>query len=248
MTEWDLSLHAIRGIPLVKPGDNIGQIVYQCAEVDGFCFQDNDVLIIAHKIVSKAEKAVVKLADIEPSDQAKELAVKTGRDPRLCQIYLNESSEIVGTDGRMVITWHKLGFRDTSAGVDRSNIAPYSEDVVSILPKDPDASARGIQSKLKELSGKDLAVIISDTFGNPTRQGSFGVAIGVAGIAPIEIREGKDLFGNPGGAAITTVDALASAAYTIMGQNEGLPVVVVRGARFTKDENASIRNLLYRGI
>jgi coenzyme F420-0:L-glutamate ligase/coenzyme F420-1:gamma-L-glutamate ligase len=246
--KWDLSLYAIRGIPLIKSGDNIGQIIYQCTEAEGFCFEDDDVLIVAHKVISKAENAIVKLSEIVPSKQARDLAAKTGKDLRLCQVYINESSEIVGTEGRMVITWHKLGFRDTSAGADRSNIAPYSEDLVSILPKDPDASARGIRSQLKELSGKELAVIISDTFGNPTRQGSFGVAIGVAGIAPIEIREGKDMFGNQGGAAITTVDALASAAYTIMGQNEDLPAVIVRGARFTRDENASIRNILYRGI
>jgi coenzyme F420-0:L-glutamate ligase / coenzyme F420-1:gamma-L-glutamate ligase len=93
------------------------------------------------------------------------MATKTGRDPRLCQVYIDESSEIVGTNGRMVITWHKLGFRDTSAGVDRSNIAPYSEGLVTVLPKDPDASACGIRARLKELTGKELAVIISDMFG-----------------------------------------------------------------------------------
>jgi len=139
MTKWDLKLYAIRGIPLIKSGDNIGQIVYQYTEADGFRFKDGDVLIIAHKVVSKAENAIIRLSKIRPSQQARDLAAKTGRDPRLCQVYINESSEIVGTEGRMVITWHKIGFRDTSAGVDRSNIAPYSEDLVSVLPKDPDA-------------------------------------------------------------------------------------------------------------
>ena len=248
MTNWNLRLYAIPDIPLIKSGDDIGQIIFSCAKINHFKFKDGDVLVTAHKIVSKAENAIIKLAEVIPTDQAKEMATKTGRDPRLCQVYIDESSEIIGTNGRMVITWHKLGFRDTSAGVDRSNVAPYSEGLVTLLPKDPDASARGIRARLKELTGKELAVIVSDTFGNPTREGSFGVTIGIAGIRHIEMRKGKDLFGNPGDAAITSVDALSSAAYLIMGQNEGLPVVVARGARYTRDENASIRNLLYRGI
>jgi len=248
MHKWSLRFYAIPGIPLIRAGDHIGRMIFDCAKSDGFIFKDGDIFIIAHKIVSRAENAIIKLADIEPSEQAIELSVKTGRDPRLCQIYINESAEIVGTNGRMVITWHKLGFRDTCAGVDRTNVAPFTDELVSLLPKDPDASARAIRSQLKELIGKELAVIISDTFGSPSREGSFGVAIGIAGIRHIEIREGTDVFGNPSKASVTLVDALAGAAFSIMGQSERLPVVIARGAKYTKDENASIKNLLYRGV
>ena len=242
MINWDLSLYAIRGIPSIKTNDNIGRIIFDCAQENKFEFEEGDVIIVAHKIVSIAENAIVMLSDITPSDQAKELAKKTGRDPRQCQVTINESSEIIGTSGRMIVTWHKLGFKDTSACVD----GLVAKGFAIVLPKDPDASARNIRAKLKELTKKELAVIICDTFNDPYRKGTIGVAIGIAGIRHIEIRKIKDSLGNPGVATIVSVDALASAAYPIMGQTEGLPVVVARGARYSKDENASIRNLINR--
>ena len=242
MINWDLSLYAIRGIPLIKSNDNIGRIIFDCAEENKLEFEEGDVIIVAHKIVSIAENATVKLSDITPSDQANDLAEKTGRDARLCQVTINESSEIVGISGRMIVTWHKLGFKDTSACVDGS----VARGFAIVLPKDPDASARRIRAQLKELTKKDLAVIICDTFNDPHRKGTIGVAIGIAGIRHIELRKIKDSFGNSGVATIVSVDSLASAAYPIMGQTEGLPVVVARGARYSKDENASIKNLINR--
>jgi len=238
MINWNLKFYAIPGIPMVKTNDDIGQIIFDSAEKNNFKFKEGDVIIVAHKIVSIAENATVKLSDITPSDQAKKLAEKTGRDPRLCQVYIDQSSEIIGTSGLMVITWHKLGFRDTSACVDGG----HNGSLVVILPKDPDASARSIRTRLMELTKKELAVIISDTFANPNRKGTIGVAIGIAGIRHSEIREDKNKFV----ANIASVDALASAVYPIMGQSEGLPVVVARGARYSKDEKASIKNLLNR--
>jgi len=242
MINWDLTLYAIRGIPIIKANDNIGRIIFDCALDNEFELEEGDVVIVAHKIVSVAENAIVKLSDILPSKQAEELSKKTGRDPRLCQVVINESSEIIGTSGRMIVTWHKLGFKDTSACVDSS----VSTGLATVLPKDPDVSARKIRDQLKALTKKDVAVIICDTFGDPYRKGTIGVAIGIAGIRHMEIREIKDSLGKPGVANIVSVDALASAAFPIMGQTEGLPVVVARGARYSKDENASIRNLINR--
>jgi coenzyme F420-0:L-glutamate ligase/coenzyme F420-1:gamma-L-glutamate ligase len=242
---WNVALYAVPNLPLIQVGDDIGQLTYEKASEDGFSFQDGDVVVIAQKIVSKAEDAVVSLASVTPSSQAYQLAQATGRDPRLCEVYIQESKEILGTKGRMVITRHRLGFESTSAGVDRSNIAPASEGVVTLLPQDPDASARRIRDRFRELTNRELAVIISDSFGRHDREGAYGVAIGIAGIRHLEQYEKPDLFGNPGRPEIALVDELASAASIIMGQtSERRPVVIIRGVSYTQDESAAIRRLL----
>ena len=243
--KFDAGLYRVRNIPLVAAGDDIGQIIYRCATQDGFSFEDRDIVVVTHKIVSKAENAIVRLSEIEPGEQAQELAAKTGRDPRLCQVYIDESSEILGVNGRMVITRHKLGFINTVAGVDRSNVAPHALGIVILLPKDPYGSARRIRSCIQALSGKEIAVIIIDSFGKPDRYGAIGTAIGIAGIRHLEERHQQDLFFNPSNPHIALIDELAGAASLLMGESdEGYPVIIVRGVPYTRDENATIAAIL----
>ena len=240
--KFKIGLYPIPGIPLIKTGDDIAQIIYWYATDDGFVFQDWDVIVVTHKIVSKAENACVKLSEISPSIYAGELAAKTGRDPRLCQVYINESQEILGINGRHVLTRHRLGFVGTGAGVDSSNM---SEGTVCLLPKDPDASARKIRSRLKELTHKELAVIICDTFGNEFRNHSISFAIGIAGINPQKVNDTVDLYAKPKQTRTPQVDEIAAAAGMLMGQaNESVPVVIVRGMKYAVSERARIKDIL----
>lgn len=243
--KFNIGLYKIPNFPLVKTGDEIAQLIYRYAIQDHFTFEDHDVIVIAHKIVSKAENAVAKLSEITPSDRAQELAEKTGRDPRLCQVYLDESKEILGIKGRHIVTRHKLGYVGTEAGVDRSNVASSEEEIVVLLPRDPDASARRIKSRIEKLCQKEVAVIICDTFGNEFRNMSISWAIGVAGIRPLDIVDRVDLYGNRAQSAAPQVDEIAAAAGMLMGQaDEGTPIVVIRGVKYTACQNASIKDIL----
>lgn len=242
-----VTLHSLTKIPLIKEGDQIAQFIVKSAASDGVTIHDGDIIVLAQKIVSKAEGATVKLSDVKASPEAVELAEKTGRDARLCQLYLDEASEVIAVKGRMVITRHKLGYVGSSSGIDRSNIAPHSEEVMVLLPKDPDASARKIRAELKDLTGKTVGVIINDSCGRDHRDGSVGMAIGVGGIDALRIDEKADLFGNPSTSRIAVVDEVAAAASLLMGQaNEGVPAVVVKGVTYTISEDASIRDFIHR--
>jgi coenzyme F420-0:L-glutamate ligase/coenzyme F420-1:gamma-L-glutamate ligase len=241
----DLIIFSVPGIPLVNQGDDLGQIIYDRIICHRKNLEDGDVVVVAQKIISKAEGAVVRLGDVTPSEFAQRLAQQTGRDPRLCQLYIDESSEIIRVTGRMVITRHRFGFQCSSAGVDRSNLAPHEAGVALLLPRDPDLSAARLRARLEELSRAKLAVIISDSFGRSERHGSIGTAIGIAGIRHMEERVERDLFGNPSNTKIALVDELAAGASVLMGESaEGRPVVVVRGAHYTFDDGASIKPLL----
>lgn len=240
-----VGLYAVQGIPLVQKGQSIGQLIVVACRGQGMEVHDNDVIVVAQKIVSKAEGRVVDLSTIVPSEAAQELADKTGRDPRLCQVYINESAAILGTKGRMVITRHRLGFECTGAGVDRSNVAPHSNATVALLPLDPDLSARRIRATIRELTGHQVAVVINDSFGKADREGSIGTSIGFCGIRYVESRSQQDLYGNPSKSSIALVDEIAAAASLVMGQSdEAIPVVIIRGARYTVDESTGIRDLL----
>jgi coenzyme F420-0:L-glutamate ligase/coenzyme F420-1:gamma-L-glutamate ligase len=243
---YNVCLYAVPNIPLIQNGDDISQIIYHVATEDSFTFAEKDIIVIAQKIVSKAENAFVKLSEVVPSSKAIELAEKTGRDPRLCQVYLDESTEVIRVKGRMMITRHRLGFEASSSGVDRSNVAAHKDEVVVLLPRDPDASAQRIRTGIYQLTGKDVAVIINDSFGRRDRDGSIGTAIGLAGIHHLEERQQQDLFGNPSNSKIALIDEIAGAASILMGQaDEKYPVVVVRGVNYTIDNNASIKNILF---
>lgn len=171
---WSACLYAVPDMPLVHEGDDVAAMVYSKASANGFSFRDGDVVVVAHKIVSKAEGAVLALEGVVPSAQAHDLARASGRAPRLCEVYVKESREVLGTTGSMVITRHRLGFVCTNAGVDRSNVPEGSGARVVLLPREPDASARAIRERLRALTGRDLAVIISDSFGKPDRAGAIG--------------------------------------------------------------------------
>jgi len=248
MNERSVLLMAVPGIPLVGKGDDLGKIIVALCMQHMITIKDHDIVVIAQKVVSKAEGATVNLSDVTPSARAIELAEMTGRDARLCQVYLDESSEVLSVKGRMVITRHRLGFECSGAGVDRSNVSTYEEERVVLLPRDPDQSAQIVRSTINEATGVNVAVIISDSFGRHDRDGSIGVAIGIAGIGHLEMRGQTDLFGNPANVRIALVDEVAAAASIVMGQaNESLPVVIVRGVEYNPVDDASLRDLLVEG-
>lgn len=246
MTTWDMRFRALPGIPLIQPGDDLPALIAKAAEADGLALADGDVVVVAQKVVSKAEGRIVRLADVTPTPEAVELAGRTGRDARLCQLYLDESAAVTEVRGRHVVTVHRLGFTGTGAGVDMSNVAGRAEGYAVLLPADPDASARAIRAGLRELAGATVAVIVSDSFGSPVREGAIGAAIGIAGIRHAEQPEGDaDLFGNPSTPMMNRVDEIAGAASILMGQTAAArPVIVARGVPYTADEDASITRLL----
>ncbi|MGH3709084.1 MAG: coenzyme F420-0:L-glutamate ligase [Pseudonocardiaceae bacterium] len=247
MSSWDMTLRALPGIPHIHPGDDLGALIAHAVGNDGHRLAAGDVLVVAQKIVSKAEDRLVALATVTPTHRARQLADRTGRDPRLCQLYLDESQAVLQIIGRHVVTLDTRGLVDTSAGVDSSNAGVFDQGWACLLPTDPDASARRIRDRIRELTATTVAVIVSDSLGQPYREGSSGAAIGLAGITGLEKPPpgDKDLFDNPSWGDINRVDELAAAASTLMGQSSAAtPVVLIRGAHYTPDDNATIRDLL----
>jgi coenzyme F420-0:L-glutamate ligase / coenzyme F420-1:gamma-L-glutamate ligase len=218
----ELHVIPVTGLPEVRAGDDVAELVAEAAELE-----DGDVLVLAQKIVSKSEDRVVRLADVEPSARARELAGDD--DPRRVETILREAARIVRTRGSFVIAETRQGFVCASAGVDASN-APAAGTLV-LLPEDADASARRIRGRLHDLTGRTVAVIVSDSFGRPWRQGTTDVAIGVAGLAPLlDLRGTRDPVGYElRSTQIAVADELAGAAELVMGKAAGVPGVVVRG-------------------
>ncbi len=212
----------VEGLPEIGEGDDLGAMIAERAEL-----ADGDVLVVAQKAVSKAEGRVVRLADVEPTGEARDLAAD--EDPRRLQVILDESVRIVRTRPPLVIAETRHGFVCASAGVDSSN-APGPETVV-LLPEDPDASARRIRDRLRELTGAEVGVIVSDSFGRAWRQGTTDVAVGLAGIRPLLDLEGiRDPAGYELHATVVAVaDELAGAAELAMGKTDGIPAAIVRG-------------------
>jgi len=231
---------------LVQPGDDLAALILSGLETAGLSLEDGDVLVIAQKVVSKAEGRMVTLADIEPSPQAMELGAAIGKDPRIVEVILSDSTEIVRTRPGLLIVEQKRGFICANAGVDRSNVAPDHGEHVTLLPEDPDRSAEEIRQRLVAATGKQVAVIINDSHGRPWRVGTVGVAIGVAGMKPVDDLRGRaDLFGYVLQVTeVGTADQIASAASLLQGQaDEGRPVILVRGVPHTPGEG-SARQLL----
>ena len=212
----------VEGLPEIREGDDLAPLIAERAEL-----ADGDVLVVAQKAVSKAEGRVVRLADVEPSDDARELAA--GEDPRRLQVILDEAVRLVRTRPPLVIAETRHGFVCASAGVDSSN-APEAETVV-LLPEDPDASAQRLRDGLRELTGSEIGVILSDSFGRAWRQGTTGVAIGLAGIRPLlDLTGVRDSAGYELHATVIAVaDELAGAAELVMGKTDGVPAAIVRG-------------------
>jgi coenzyme F420-0:L-glutamate ligase/coenzyme F420-1:gamma-L-glutamate ligase len=235
---------AIEKLPLITKGDNLAKLICNAAEKQNTSIQEKDIIIITHVAVSKAEGNVVNLDEVSPSERAKEIALKVGKEPAIVEVILRETKEIVRMGRNSLITENHSGIVCANAGVDKSNV--QGERNVVLLPKNPDASARQIRQEIKALTGCNVAVIISDTHGRPLRMGEINVAIGVAGIKPIRDRRGeKDLFGYVLKIKQTAVaDELASAAELVIGQaNEGIPAAIIRGYNYQAVENASVKAL-----
>ncbi len=227
-----IELIPIRGIPEIRPGDDLGEkIVRALAEME-FRLMDGDILVVAQKIVSKAEGRLVNLESITPSEFAVEIAERQNRDPRLIEVVLSESANIIRMDDHVLITETRHGFICANAGVDRSNVV--GKDWVSLLPSAPDDSALLLKTRLAELRGVNLAVIITDTFGRAWREGLTNVAIGVSGIRPLKDLRGRtDDHGKELSATVLAVaDELAASSGLLMRKTARIPAVVVRGYFF----------------
>lgn len=230
-----LTLTALKDIPLIRQGDDLADIILRSIGSSGNNLQNNDILVLGQKIVSKAEGRMVNLATVTPSSQAIDLAAQTEKDPRLVELMLQESNTVLRTRRGTVIVEHKLGFICANAGIDHSNVAgpgDVSGEFVLLLPQNPDRSASEIRTKLENVSGKRLGVMIIDSHGRAWRIGTQGVCIGLSGIpGVIDERGWKDLFGYTLRITLVGVaDELAAAASLMMGQAaEGTPVVHVRG-------------------
>ena len=232
-------------MPVIKEGDDLAEFICRKAEQQETPIEDDDILVITHIVVSRAEGNVVNLHTVTPSNFARNLAQQSSKDPALVETILRESNTIIRTGNGNIITETKHGIVCANAGVDRSNVP--GEKNVALLPKRPDSSAQDIRRKIRNLTGKDVAMIISDTQGRPLREGGINMAIGVAGINPIQDRRGeKDLFGYVLRVKRTAIaDELASAAELVIGQaDEGIPVAIIRGYSYPKSETAKATELI----
>lgn len=239
----EVALTALKGIKLVEPGDDLGAVTVAAFAANGLAPQAGDVLVVAQKVVSKAEGCFVEVASVEPSAQAIVLAAETDKDPRFVEIVLRESKRVVRRRPGLLIVEHRLGFVMANAGIDHSNVAAAGDvERVLLLPRDPDGSARALRDHLVRTFGVAIGVVISDSFGRAWRKGTVGVAIGAAGLpALIDMRGQPDLFGRE--LLVTETgfaDEIAAAAGLLMGQaDEALPMVLVRGLAWSAPDTAA---------
>ena len=211
----ELTLRALDGVPLVNQGDDLAGIVLTALAASGLTLQAGDVVVLAQKIVSKAEGRLIDLSGITPSDKAIEIAERSDKDPRVVELILSESDEVLRVRPGAVIVAHRLGFVAANAGIDQSNIGNGQEDEqVLLLPIDPDGTCKRIRAELKVRTGIDIAVVIIDSIGRAWRTGTVGTAIGVSGMAGLlDLRTKPDLFGRPlKTSELGLADELASAA------------------------------------
>jgi coenzyme F420-0:L-glutamate ligase / coenzyme F420-1:gamma-L-glutamate ligase len=232
MAARSLTLSALRGIPLVKPSDDLGALLIEAIRRNEISPRDKDILVVAQKVVSKSEGCFVDLKTVQPTARAMAVAKEVRKDPRLVEVILSESRDVVRMKPGLLIVEHKLGFVMANAGVDQSNVAGEGADQVLLLPRDPDTAAAGLKARLDREFGVELAVIFNDSFGRPWRLGVVGIALGVAGLpALVDMIGVPDLFGrNLRVTEVAVADEIAAAASLLMGQSaEGQPAVVVRG-------------------
>ena len=228
-----VTLRPIPGIPLVRPRDDLAELLILACERQAISPKEGDVLVLAQKVVSKAEARYIDLATVVPSARAQSLAAEVEKDPRLVEVILGESRRLVRRRPGILIVEHRLGFVMANAGVDRSNVDPEAgAEPVLLLPRDPDGSAATLLARISAHFGKPLAVIISDSWGRAWRRGTVGVALGAAGLpAVMDLRGRPDLFGHELRVTQTGfADEIASAASLLMGQAaEATPAVLVSG-------------------
>lgn len=225
----EIQLIGLTEIPLVNDGDNLSDLILKSAQIQQISLLNGDILIVAETLISKAEGNFIDLESINPGKEAVELAKKTGKDPKLVEAIINQSREIVRVGPDFIVSETKHGFICANAGIDESNV---ESGKATPMPVDPDNSALQLRNKLENSTGKDLAVIISDTQGRPFREGAVGVSIGASGMDAVWNRQGEtDLYGRElQTTQIAVADELAAAASLIMGQaDEGIPVVIIRG-------------------
>lgn len=234
-----LTLTAIEGLPVVKPGDDLAMLLGKGLERCGVRLQDGDIIAVCQKIVSKAEGRMIDLNTIEPGQFAKNYAARWDKDPRAVELVLRQTSRIVRNDRGVLIVETGPGFVCANAGVDESNT--LADDRALLLPEDADQSARRIRDGLKHLTGAQAAVIVSDTFGRPWRDGVTEICIGVAGINPmLDLRGTRDLGGRELHHTVVAIaDELASAAGLLMEKASGIPAVHVRGYKFEPYEGTA---------
>lgn len=232
----ELTLIGLTGLPEIQAGDDLGALIVEAARRLDLALQPNDILVVTQKVVSKAEGRVVPLRDVSPSPAAHTWAACLGKDPRLVELIIREARRIVRMDHGLLLAETAHGFVCANAGVDRSNLP--GEDVASLLPLDPDGSAEAIRDRIRVRSGADVAILISDTFGRPWREGLTNVAIGLSGLLPLQdYRDASDDFGRPLKATtIAVADELAAAAELVMGKTRRIPAVLIRGYPYAKGE------------
>ena len=227
-----IQIFGLRKLPLIKQGDNVADCIVVAAKEEEITLQNRDLIIVAQKIVSKAEGGIIPLKSITPSPMAEEIAKTSGKDPRHVEAILQQSSKILRRKEAHLIVETRHGFVCANAGIDRSNVE--DPDTVSVLPVNADISAHSIRERIRELTGADVGVIISDTFGRAWRIGQVNVAIGVDGLRPIiDYRGQKDMFGYVLNVTqMAVADELASAAELVMRKSDGVPVAIIRGFEY----------------
>jgi coenzyme F420-0:L-glutamate ligase/coenzyme F420-1:gamma-L-glutamate ligase len=244
-----LTLTSLKNIALIRQDDNLADILVKSLQDTNLELHDNDILVLAQKIVSKSEGRMVNIATVTPSQRAIELAQRADKDPRVMELMLQESNEVLRVRVGTIIVEHKLGFVCANAGIDHSNVmggGDKNEEYVLLLPEDPDKSARNIREKIKNNTGKNIGIMIIDSHGRAWRNGTVGICIGLSGLpALIDERGWKDLFGYTLKITVVGVaDELAAAASLVMGQAaEGTPAVHVRGFPYPLGEG-SLKELI----
>ena len=242
----NIEIIPVKNLKVINEGDDIGKLIVTATNQQGTPLQEGDVIVVTHVIISRAESNVINLDDVIPSEFANNIAKKYSKDSALIEVILRESNSITRMGDGHIIAETKHGFICANAGVDHSNV-PGKRNVAP-LPKDPDLSARKIRTRINEMIGKDIAVIISDTHGRALRRGEINVAIGVSGIKPLRDRRNeKDLFEYKLRIKQTAiVDEICSAAELVMGQaDEGIPAAIIKGYQYDKKEEVSIQELVW---
>jgi len=242
----DVIIKALPGIPDIKPGDDLSENIMAALDKNDMCLGDGDIIVIAHKVVSKSEGQIVNLNDIKPSAEAIELSEKLEKDPRKVEVVLSESTRVVRASKRpeqtegTIIAEHRLGFICANAAVDESNVDEPGN--VILLPKNPDASARNICRALEEASGKMLGVIITDTFGRPWRMGLVNVAIGLANVpSKVDLAGEKDAYGRVLSVTVPALaDEIAAASGLLMSKNGKKPVLIFKGVDWERSESSAL--------
>ncbi len=242
----ELRVLPVKGLPMIHEGDDLAHLIMGQLKTNQQALEHGDVVVIAQKIVSKAEGRLVPLASVTPSKEAIDLAAETEKDPRLVEVILRESEAVVRHKPGVMIMRHRLGHVGAHAGVDQSNIDHGDGDAALLLPLDPDASAKSLRDSIRHVSGKEIGILISDSGNRPWRLGTTGIAIGASGFTVLDDhRGGADLYGRELKVTlINRADSIATAATLVMGETtERIPAAIVRGFDYQPgDQTAAMIN------